>query len=142
MFIVLIFGICVSVSGSIAIAQANEPDATEVANIRAVIERQIEAFKRNDAEAAYALTTQSIQSVFSSPEVFIDTIKNGYEPVYRPQSYSFEQARLVEGTVFQPVRIVEPSGARSLAIYVMERQSDAGWRIEGVILMHEEGVEV
>ena len=47
-------------------AQASVIGATDSADIRAVIEAQIDAFKRDDAKAAYGLAAPSIQSTFSS----------------------------------------------------------------------------
>ena len=69
-------------------------------------------------------------------------VREGYRQVYRHHSYTFEQASLDEGAVLQPVRIIEVSGAPSIAIYVMERQPDTSWRVGGVILIQDLGLKV
>ena len=55
-------------------------EAAEVQNIRRVIERQIDAFKRDDAAGAYAFTSPTIRKIFPTAEIFMRMVRQGYQP--------------------------------------------------------------
>ena len=63
--------------------------AEEVDEIRAVINRQIDAFKRDDARSAFALVSPGVQEAFGTPERFLDTVRVSYRAVYRPAQVAF-----------------------------------------------------
>jgi hypothetical protein len=62
-------------------------------------------------------------------------VRGGYQPVYRPQSVEFLDARIVDGKTGQAVRFVGPDGQAVIAIYTMEQQPDGSWRIAAVQLI-------
>jgi len=100
----------------------------------AIIEGQIAAFARDDADAAFALASPDIRRMFMTAERFMQMVRSSYRPVYRPRAYSFADPALVEGTPVQPVRLIGPDGRGAVALYRMERQSGGHWRIAGVTL--------
>lgn len=65
--------------------------------IRAVISEQLEAFRRDDAEAAFAPATSGIRGKFGSAKVFLEMVRCEYPAVYRPGSVQFEAPEAVEG---------------------------------------------
>ena len=119
-----------------AAAQAPALDVREGdrASIRTVIGNQIAAFRRDDAAAAYAFASPSIQRQFATPDIFLEMVRRGYAPVYRPQSVAFGDLVRVDATLIQLVEIVGPDGASVLAAYEMEQLSDGTWRINGCAL--------
>ncbi|MGJ3249018.1 MAG: DUF4864 domain-containing protein [Elainellaceae cyanobacterium] len=112
---------------------------TDRAVIRAVIEQQLEAFQADDANTAFSFASPGIQSQFGSPEQFMEMVKSSYLPVYRPRSVMFEGIITIEGRLAQRVIVMGADGNLMSAYYVMEKQPDAGWRINGCILMPLEG---
>ena len=110
-------------------------NAADEAAIQDVIVSQMEAFKRDDAEAAYAFAAPSIKSLFPTPEVFIRMVQQGYWPVYRPSEVTFVEASFVGTRPVQRVRIVGENGQTVIAAYIMERQEDGSWRISGCYLL-------
>jgi hypothetical protein len=122
--------------GAAALAQSPADDVgpEDRAAIRAVIESQIAAFRRDDAAAAYAQASPSIQRQFPSPEIFVDMVRRGYAPVYRPRSFAFADLMRLENALLQLVEVVGPDGEAVLAVYEMQRQSDGAWRINGCVL--------
>ena len=62
-------------------------------------------------------------------------VRGGYQPVYRPQSVEFLDARVIDGRTGQAVRFVGPDGRAVIALYTMERQPDGSWRIAAVQLI-------
>ena len=109
--------------------------AADRAAIRQVIEQQIAAFQRDDGAAAFAYAAPSIQAMFGNSENFMQMVRNGYQPVYRPKEFQFEKLVEVEGKIAQRLRVVGPDGRARLAVYVMERQPDGGWLIGGCVLL-------
>src|SRR6267142_1934978 len=91
-----------------ALAQAGVTPE-DLAEIRAVIHRQIEAFRRDDAREAFALVSPGVQETFGTPERFLDTV--------------------------QQVQLTDRSGAVWLAYYGMQRQPDGSWRTNGCHLV-------
>ena len=112
-------------------AQVSEPDRSA---IRDVIERQIEAFRRDDGEAAFGYASPAIQGMFGSPDTFMDMVRQGYRPVYRPRAVEFREIVTLQGMPTQKVHVIGPDGRPVTALYPMSRQADGSWRIEGCIL--------
>src|SRR5689334_7039982 len=108
-----------------------EPDD---AAIRGVIADQIAAFGRDDAEAAFGFAAPAIQAKFITPEIFLDMVRTGYAPVYRPREERFGALEQIDGRWVQRVLVVGPDGQPVTALYIMEQQSAGSWRIDGRIL--------
>ena len=109
------------------------PDAGDVAAIRAVIQGQLDAFRLDNAGQAFAYASPAIQSIFKSPDAFLSMVKSSYQPVYRPREVEFRDLVPVEGRWTQRVLVVGPDGVPIVAQYVMERQPDGSWRIDGCV---------
>ena len=102
--------------------------------IRAVIERQIEAFRRDDGSAAFSFASPTIRGIFGSPEVFMAMVRRDYQPVYRPREVSFRDIVHWRGQPTQRVWLVGPDNVPVLAYYQMQRQPNGGWKINGGVL--------
>lgn len=137
-----IFGLWLLLLATVA-AGAGEPAALaadEARAIRAVIQSQLEAFRRDDGAAAFAHAAPGIQDRFGTPEGFMAMVRAGYAPVYRPREVEFLEAALRDGRPVQSVRVVGPDGAAVIALYAMERQPDGSWRISAVYLLRSDEV--
>jgi hypothetical protein len=119
-------------------AQANDTPSALGAQDRAaiadVIEQQLRAFRADDGPAAFALASPGIQMQFGDALTFIDMVRRGYRPVYRPRSYSFGALVDSNGRTVQRLELVGPDGQRALALYYMEQQPDGSWRVSGCML--------
>ena len=58
-------------------------------SIRGIIQKQLEAFGRDDAAEAYSYAAPAIQELFPSEDRFMRMVREGYKPVYRPKSFAF-----------------------------------------------------
>lgn len=103
--------------------------------IQGVITRQLDAFQRDDAGAAFAFASPGIQTQFGTPDRFLDMVRRAYPAVHRPRAVEFTGLRLGEGGVVQEVELVGPDGALQLALYSMERDAAGAWRIAGCTLV-------
>ena len=109
--------------------------AQDVEAIRAVINRQIDAFRRDDAREAFALVSPDVQETFGTPERFLHMVRVSYRAVYRPASVSFLGLTVMGHDAVQQVQLTERSGAVWVAYYAMQRQPDGSWRTNGCHLV-------
>lgn len=126
-------------------AGAEEPGAAvpaaDRAAIRSVIQTQLDAFRRDDADAAFALAAPGLRHHFGDdPAIFLGMVRQGYQPVYRPRSAVFGAAGITDGQVTQKLEVVGPEGAGHEAIYLMEHEADGSWRIGGCVLTDSSAV--
>lgn len=110
-------------------AEASDP-AKPSDPIEAIIGQQIEAFRRDDAVAAFSFASPAIRKRFGTAEVFIAMVAQGYPQVYRPRSYRFVDRTIDGGSALQRVMVVGPAGATVMALYEVIRV-DGRWRING-----------
>ena len=118
-----------------ASAGGNPVTGADLAEIRAVIHRQIDAFRRDDARGAFALASPGVQQAFGTAERFMDTVRAAYRPVYRPVSVAFLDVKVMSGDVVQPMQVTDRAGGVWLAYYAMQRQPDGSWRANGCHLV-------
>jgi hypothetical protein len=116
-------------------AAASGVSGADMLEIRAVIHRQIDAFRRDDARGAFALVSPGVQEVFGTPERFLDAVRSSYRAVYRPQTVAFLELVVMGADVVQPVQLTDGSGTVWVAYYAMQRQQDGTWRTHGCHLV-------
>jgi hypothetical protein len=109
--------------------------SNDAAEIRAVIHRQIDAFRRDDARSAFALVSPGVQQEFGTPERFLDAVRISYRAVYRPASVAFLELVVMGGDVVQQVQVTDHAGSVWVAYYAMQRQKDGSWRTNGCHLV-------
>lgn len=109
------------------------------AAVAGVIERQIEAFRRDDGAAAFGLASPGIQRSFGSSEAFMKMVIEGYRPVYRPRRVEFLDLVEEDGRLIQRVLIEGPDGNVYMALYPMIRMEDGSWRTDGCYLLRQPG---
>lgn len=114
------------------LAWAQQPvPAADAGAIRQAIEAQIAAFRRDDAEAAFALATPDIRAAFGTAQNFLEMVRSSYGVVYRPHSVQFEAPVVVDGEVVQAVRMTDAEGRAWIALYPMRKQADGSWKTNG-----------
>ncbi|MBL8831103.1 MAG: DUF4864 domain-containing protein [Rhodospirillales bacterium] len=105
------------------------------ASIRATIERQIDAFRADDGERAFAFADDSIRAMFGDPARFMAMVREGYGAIYRPRRFAFGAAEDRGDTIAQIVEFEGLDGSSGIYLYEMRRQPDGGFRIAGVYLL-------
>ncbi len=120
-----------------ALPAAAQPAITgdDLAEIRAVIHRQIEAFRRDDAQEAFRLVSPAVQETFGTPERFLDVVRAPYSPMVRPTAVVFLGLTVIGDDAVQRVRITDRAGTLWLVYYAMQRQKDGSWRTNGCHLV-------
>ncbi len=116
-------------------AAEDAPDANGAPEARALIERQLDAFSRDDAEAAYAEAAPTIKAIFPDADMFMEMVRNGYTPVYRHRSVEFGPAEQAGDTIEQEATFVDQDGQAWQALYKLTRQPDGTWLISECSLL-------
>jgi hypothetical protein len=107
------------------------PDQTA---IRHVIEAQLAAFQRDDGAEAFGYATPTIRQKFGDAANFMAMVKGGYPAVYRPRSVAFDKLVDTEFGPDQILRVIGPDGHAYTAHYIMQKQPDGTWMINGCYL--------
>jgi hypothetical protein len=102
--------------------------------IRDVIQGQVDAFRRDDGEGAFGYASPTIRGMFGTSDIFMDMVRQGYQPVYRPRVFDFREIVTLHGQVTQKVHVVGPDGRPVTAFYPMVQLPDGTWRINGCFL--------
>jgi hypothetical protein len=113
---------------------AQDVGAADRTAIRDVIRSQVEAFRRDDGETAFGFASPSIRQMFGTSEIFMDMVRQGYQPVYRPRLFEFGEIVTLHGQITQKVHVVGPDGRAVTAFYPMTQLPDGSWRIDGCYL--------
>ena len=109
---------------------ADDPVSGEdMAAIQRTITSQLQAFQNDDAAGAFGYAAPSTQGIFGTPDNFMDMVRRGYPPVYRPHSVEFSSMGPVDGQIVQNVELTGPDGLPYTARYTMEHEADGSWRI-------------
>jgi hypothetical protein len=111
------------------------------ADIREVIESQLEAFNARNVNEAWGYASPMIQGMFGSPTNFGMMVENGYPMVWTNSGAEFGELREVEGRLYQRVFVEDAQGGRHLLEYQMI-ETAAGWQINGVVVLPQEEVGV
>jgi hypothetical protein len=118
-------GAALVLSSSTAIAFSDDDRAES----RAVIEQQIDAFRRDDGAIAFSFASPELRAIFQNPERFMAMVRNGYAPVYRPKTYSFSGVAETAEGLNDTLAIEDAQGQAWTAIYTLEKQPDGSWKI-------------
>ena len=121
-------------SAPLAWAQTPAVTPADARAVRAVIQAQLDAFRRDDAARAFSYAAPGIQATFGSAENFMEMVRTQYAVVYRPKRVEFESLMQSEDDVVQAVRFTDAGGQVWQALYPMQREADGTWRIGGCYL--------
>lgn len=109
------------------------------AAIRAVVGAQLEAFRVDDAEAAFGYAAPRVQQRYGSADHFMRMVRQSFRPVHRSRSVAFGDLTQSPHGPVQTVHLVGPDGHSYLAMFMMEQASSGDWRIGGCLLRRERG---
>jgi Domain of unknown function (DUF4864) len=132
----------VVVAGLGGAARADGPSGADRQTIHSLITNQIDAFRKDDGAAAYSYASPTIKDLFQSPEAFMQMVRQGYPPVYRPQSVTFGDMVDTPAGPMQKVFLTGPDGKGYVALYALQRQPDGSWLINGCSLVEADGPSI
>ena len=120
-------------------AHAEALSAKDEKAVQTVVQNQLAAFAKDDADKAFSYAAPELRKTIGSSAAFIAMIKNSYPVVYRPASVAFLKAEVSGDGVVQRVQMLNASGTSYLAVYSLQRQKDKTWRISGCAVVENKG---
>jgi hypothetical protein len=126
-----------SVAMTLLTGAASAEDLT-AASSRAIVERQFDAFLREDGQAAYALAAPTIKDMFSDADHFMAMVRDHYAPVYRHRSADFGAFKESGDEASLEATLVDNDNVVWTALYSFRRVSNGDWLISGCILAKAE----
>ena len=124
-------------AAGLAAPVAAEVAAGDRAAMQALVDGQIDAFRRDDGGAAYSYASPPIQNLYPTVDLFMGMVRQSFQPVYRPQAYTF--GPLIETAAGPKLRVfvTGPDGAPYIAEYSFQRQPDGSWKINGCTIVKD-----
>ena len=116
------------------LAQASPLAEGDAQKVQGVIVAQLEAFAEDDADGAFQTATPSVREAIGNSGRFLAMVRGAYPMVYRPASVTFHKPEADDDTVLQLVEITDADAKSWLALFALERQPDASWRISGCVV--------
>ena len=116
---------------------ASAEDLT-AASSRAIVERQFDAFQRDDGQAAYALAAPTIKDMFSDADHFMAMVRDHYAPVYRHRSADFGAFKESGDEASLEATLVDNDNVVWTALYSFRRAPNGDWLISGCVLAKAE----
>ena len=113
-------------------------DDLTAASSRAIVERQFDAFQRDDGQAAYALAAPTIKDMFSDTDHFMAMVRDHYAPVYRHRSVEFGAFAESGDEASLQATLVDNDNVVWTALYSFRRASNGDWLISGCVLAKAE----
>jgi hypothetical protein len=107
--------------------------------VQGAIERQLQAFLKDDGDTAYSFAAPNIKMMYPSVESFMAMVRQGYPQVYRPRSYEFGELKEAPGYLEQSVDIVDAEGQFWTAVYTLRQDADGFWKITGCYIVKKPG---
>ena len=127
-----------AVATTLLIGTASAEDLT-AASTRAIIERQFDAFERDDAEAAYALAAPTIKQMFGDAGQFMTMVRDHYGAVYRHRSVEFGAFAELGDEASLQATLVDNDNVVWTAFYSFRREANGDWLISGCVLVKADG---
>ena len=127
----------VVVATALWVAAASAEELT-AARSHAIVERQFDAFERDDAEAAYALATPAIKEMFVDADRFLAMVRDRYPPVYRHRSVEFGAFKESGDEASLQATLVDNDNVVWTALYSLSREENGDWLISGCVLVKSE----
>jgi hypothetical protein len=127
----------VALATALWVATASAEEST-AARSRAIIERQFDAFARDDAEAAYALADPAIKQMFVDADHFLAMVRDRYPPVYRHRSVEFGSFAESGDEAGVTATLVDADNVVWTALYSLRREANGDWLISGCVLVRSE----
>ena len=140
--IVRLFFAFVLVAGLGRAALADGPSSADREAIHGLISSQIDAFRKDDGVAAFSYASPTIKGLFQTPDNFMQMVRQGYPPVYRPQSVTFGDMADTPAGPLQQVFLTGPDGKGYVALYSLQRQPDGSWLINGCSIVDADGPSI
>jgi hypothetical protein len=104
--------------------------------VKNIISKQLTAIQKRDAESAFSMITDNLNSKFDNANDFLGTLHFEYRPIYNYKSYSFIGGYNPSNkSIVQKVKIESRYGDPAIVIYNIRKQDDGKWLINSFTIL-------
>lgn len=135
-----LLGLCAGLV--LALPASAEPSAADQQAFRSIITSQLQAFRADDGAAAYSYAAPAIRNLYPTVDSFMNMVRRGFPPIYRPQSTTFGVSFESPTGPKQRMLVTGPDGRNWIAEYTLQRQPDGTWKINGCKLLEDDGATI
>ena len=111
------------------------------ADARTIIQRQLEAFQRNDAAGAFALASPGLKETYSNSTNFMDSVRSGDTPFFKRRMTEYHDFVSSGDNAAQSLILIDDDSSVWTVVYKLARQPDGAWLIDGVVLVKSDAVD-
>ena len=108
---------------------------------RTVIQRQLDAFKQNDASGAFALASPGLKETYNNPANFMDSVRSGDTPFFKRRMTEYHDFVSAGDDAAQSLVLVDEDNYVWTVVYKLARQPDGSWLIDGVVLVKSDATD-
>jgi hypothetical protein len=123
-------------------AQSSDVPAATTQATQSVVRDQLEAFRAGDHSRAYSHAAPNIKNYFTTLEHFVSMVRDGYQPIYEPETFVMGRNITYNGEVYQEVIVTDKFGKEWQAVYTLKQQENGSWKVTGVKLEPYKGASV
>jgi hypothetical protein len=105
---------------------------------RALIERQLSAFQRGDAQDAFDVTGPELKANFATSGNFMDAVRANYTPFFHHRVTEFGLFAQAGDEAAQGLTLVDDDDNVWSVVYKLGRQPNGAWLIDGVLLVKDD----
>ncbi len=102
--------------------------------IRRVIEQQLEAIRKDDAERALSFASPNIRRAFRDAATFMALLAKEYAPIIKWDKATFLDLRSKEDHYVQRVKLIDKKGKVSVANYALVKADTGEWFVAGMAI--------
>jgi hypothetical protein len=112
-----------------------------VAEAQALIQRQLDAFQRNDADGAFALASPGLKETYANPRNFMESVRSGDTPFFKLRMTEYHDFVTAGDAAAQSLVLVDDDSYVWTVVYKLARQPDGSWLIDGVVLTKSDATD-
>jgi hypothetical protein len=108
---------------------------------RAVVEGQLAAFQRGDAEAAYAAASPVVKESVPNANSYMEIIKARYAAFFHQREVEFGTLAILGDEAAQGLLVVDDQDGVWVVVYILTRQSDGKWAVDNCQIASSDSTE-
>lgn len=116
-------------------------EAIEQVAIEAMVTREFDALRREDAEEAFAHVALSAHSYFPTKDAYFALMRDKFAPMFEASEYRLGELKVTSKGLTQEIQFSDRRGRPFLAFFVLENQGYLGWKINNMVLIALEAKE-
>jgi len=109
---------------------------------QSVVQDQLDAFQRGDADSAFELASPELQADFDNAGSFLEIVRAKYAPFFHRRQLEFGALAISGDAAAQGLQIVDDQGEVWTVVYELARRPDGSWAVSNCFLLRSDAIDV